>query len=150
MTRWLVLAGFIVGCGGDSAAPRAVPVSNVVPVSGTLTYQGKALANFQVTFNPKEGGGHSASGRTDAAGKFSLGTNQPGDGAAVGTYIVTVGYVGSESEVEDTVTAMPIDDPKKMPQPPVQIPKAYSSTETSKLIQEVAASGLPDLKIDLK
>jgi hypothetical protein len=148
--RWFVIVGAIAtGCGGGANSPRFVPASNVVPVSGTLTYQGNPLAFYQVTFTPKEGGGHSASGRTDESGKFKLGTNVPGDGANVGTYIVSAAYSGPPVE-DDSASKVLTTEPEKLPKPSVEIPKEYKSATTSKLTQEVPAGGLTDLKIDLK
>jgi hypothetical protein len=59
-----------------------------MPVKGTVTFQGSPLAEADVAFTPK--GGRPATGRTDAAGRFSLTTFKTNDGAMVGEHIVTV------------------------------------------------------------
>jgi hypothetical protein len=68
----------VVGCG-----------SGTIPAGGTITYKGQPVADANVTFTP-DGGGKMASGRTDAQGKFTLGTDKPGDGAMPGDYRVSV------------------------------------------------------------
>jgi len=70
----------IVGCG------RGTPLT--MPVKGIVTFQGSPLAEADVAFTPK--GGRPASGRTDAAGRFTLTTFKTNDGAMIGQHIVTV------------------------------------------------------------
>jgi hypothetical protein len=148
--RTFCLAGLVVvcGCGGDQ--PGAAPAKNVVNVSGTLTYQGKPLENFSISFVPADEGKHTAFGMTDSSGNFKLGTNLPGDGAAVGKYKIGVTYSGPTDVSDSSVTASPIDDVKQMPKPPVKIPAHYADPETSQMTQDVPPGGLTDLKIDLK
>ncbi|MGQ9823273.1 MAG: carboxypeptidase-like regulatory domain-containing protein [Thermogutta sp.] len=57
-------------------------------VSGTVTFQGKPVANAQVVFQPKQGG-QNAVGTTDANGRYTLmtGTDR---GALIGEHRVTV------------------------------------------------------------
>jgi hypothetical protein len=84
---------------------------------------------------------------TDAAGNFKLGTNTVGDGAPPGKYTVVVAF--APPELEDTTTAVPIDDPSKLPKPKVKVPEKYSSMVDSGLSAEVPPGGIRDLKIDL-
>jgi len=70
----------IIGCG------RGTPLT--MPVKGTVTFQGSPLAEADVAFTPK--GGRPASGRTDAAGRFTLTTFRTNDGAMIGEHTVTV------------------------------------------------------------
>lgn len=78
---WLGLALIlIVGCG------RGTPL--MMPVEGTVTFQGSPLAEADVAFTPT--GGRPASGRTDTAGRFSLTTFKTNDGAMIGQHVVTV------------------------------------------------------------
>lgn len=57
-------------------------------VSGTVTFEGKPVANAQVVFQPKQGG-QNAVGTTDANGRYTLmtGTDR---GALIGEHRVTV------------------------------------------------------------
>ena len=70
----------IVGCG------RGTPLT--MPVKGIVTFQGSPLAEADVAFTPK--GGRPATGRTDAAGRFTLTTYKTNDGAMNGQHTVTV------------------------------------------------------------
>jgi hypothetical protein len=136
----------LIGCSPETG-PKAT-IEEVVPVAGTLTYKGKALENFQVTFQPSDDR-RPAIGITDSAGKFKLGTNEPGDGAVTGTLKVGVVWAGpptTDANAQEVI----IDDPSKLPKPSVRIPTKYNNPETSGLVQEVPAEGLPDVKIDLK
>jgi hypothetical protein len=144
LTASVLAVVFTAGCGDSGPVPDIIPT---VPVSGTLTYNGKPVPSFKVVFSPTDGR-KTAMGTTDADGKFTLGTNQPGDGAAVGTHKVTVAY-DPPPEV-DSAVAMPIESPAKMPKPAVEVPAKYTKQETSDLVQEVTDDGLPDVKIELK
>lgn len=141
LALWLAVAG----CG--PAGPRA-DIEKVVPVSGTLTYQGKPLEHYQVTFLPTDGK-RPATGVTDASGKFSMGTNTKGDGATVGTHKVAFVWVGPPAADAAGQEAV-VDDPSKLPKPKVKIPEKYGNPETSGFTQEVPARGVNDLKFDLQ
>lgn len=106
---WAKLAGAallacVAGCGGSQ--PKTYPVT------GTVTSQGKPLPDAIVTFVPEQG--RHASGVTDAEGKFTLTTVQPGDGAMAGRYRVIVSEKPAEmaegdySEPAETQTRIPI------------------------------------------
>jgi len=135
----------IAGCSGYS---QTAHIEKVVPASGTLTYQGKPLDSFQVTFIPADGR-RPATGITDASGKFTLGTNNLGDGAAPGTHKVAIVWSPPRPAGEmgqETIN----DNPAAMPKPKVSIPSKYNDPEKSGIVQEVPARGSSDLKIDLQ
>jgi hypothetical protein len=73
-----VLFILFVGCGQ----------SETVPVTGTVTLNGQPATEAEVIFTPSKG--RVASGATDAAGRFTLSTNKPDDGAVPGDHKVTV------------------------------------------------------------
>lgn len=75
----LVLLGLLVGCGGRS---------DMAPVSGVVTVDGKPVAAAQVLFTSPNR--RPAVGETDAEGRYVLSTHEQGDGAAIGSYNVTV------------------------------------------------------------
>jgi hypothetical protein len=145
--NWIavVLGTALAGCGDSIEGPT---IEKVVPVSGTLTFQGKPLEYFQVSFQPTDGR-RAALGVTDANGKFTLGTNDVGDGAPPGSHKVAVVWVGPQGDVAAGQEVI-IDDPSLLPKPSVQIPARYANPETSQLSQEVPSGGVTDLKIDLK
>ncbi len=136
----------LAGC-GRGPGPVA-EIEKVVPVSGTLTYQGRPLEGYQVTFRPTDGR-RPATGVTDAAGKFTLGTNRAGDGAPPGSHKVAVVWAGPPAG-DDSGQGDVIDNPALLPKPPVRIPAKYANADSSGLTQEVPKGGLRDLTIDLK
>lgn len=140
----LMALGLFVGC-GDST-PQAV-IEEVVPVAGTLRFQGKPLEFFQVTLVPSDGR-RAATGVTDKDGNFKLGTNDLGDGAPPGTHKVAVVWVGPPA-ADAAGQEVVVDDPSKLPKPSVAIPAKYNNPESSGLTLEVPAAGLPDWKLDL-
>lgn len=72
------------GCGDNEVRVETVPVA------GTLTIDGKPFGPAQVDLRSEDGSIPSATGKASADGKFALSTYEPGDGAAIGTYQVTV------------------------------------------------------------
>ena len=135
----------IAGCA--DRYDKQAEIEKTVHVSGTLTFNGTPLESFQVSFIPTDGR-RPATGVTDKEGKFTLGTNKPGDGAPPGNCRVAVVYSPPETEASDSGNA--IDDPSKMPKPAVNIPAKYSDPETSGLKQDVPKGGVTDLKINLE
>ena len=121
-----VCAGTL-GCGPKG--PR------VVPVSGTLTRNGKPVPNLEIYFIPNQGRNSVAS--TDEQGRFNLGYTADQAGAQTGNHTVWVTYNPA--------------DPVLNPPPPDKdaIIAKYGSQEVSKLKVEVkeAISDL-ELKID--
>ncbi|HTN75584.1 MAG TPA: hypothetical protein VL096_10065 [Pirellulaceae bacterium] len=81
-----------VGCG--SAGEHGV-----ASAGGTVTMGGNPVPDLVVTFTPQVAAGSanpgkSATGRTDAQGKFTLSTYAIGDGAIVGKHQVAVNLDG--------------------------------------------------------
>jgi hypothetical protein len=145
-----------LGCSDDGLGQR-------YSVSGAVEYNGMPLAKGAISFNPKEGSGHGASGQIED-GKFSsLTTMADGDGVMAGEYIVTItakeldqAKVSSEAEKLATKHGM-----KKMDMIPPElmakaskeakssIPKKYESAATSDLKATVGADS-KTFKFELK
>lgn len=140
-----VCAGF-QGCGPRVATGERV---DTVPASGILLFKGEPLPGFQVTVMPTSAP-RVAIGISDAEGKFVLGTNGSGDGCPTGMCKVAVVWNPSTGEPENAGSEQIIDDPRKLPKAPVEIPKKYSNPETSGLFIEVPPGGTKDLKIELE
>ena len=87
---WLLCAcGFLAGCGSDSPT--------LVPAGGVVNYKGKPIGKINVMLMPSAGSsGMIAEGTTDETGKFTLQTQDPGDGAMVGSYTVAFKYIPEE------------------------------------------------------
>ncbi len=149
-TRWnhwvscvlsLVAAASLVGCGGsEPPGPKQLPT---VPAAGTVTYKGQPLANATVACQHLDGQ-VSASGKSDASGKFTLKSYGDKDGAPAGSYKVSVS-VSAVQEIEPGVMA---------PEPPggfkSPIPAKFGNVAESGLTLEVPAAGSTDLKLDLR
>lgn len=71
------------GCGRGGGRPATVRVSGVV------TLNGRPVPETRIRFTPEsEQSGRTAIGDTDASGKFTLSTFEPGDGIVPGIYDV--------------------------------------------------------------
>ena len=139
-SRLLCSAGVVVlaslaGCGGGG--PK------YVKVSGTVTLDGKPLADAVVQFAPKgskdnQNPGKSSSGYTDANGHYVLKvSNEDKEGALVGTHVVRINMKGQDMG-GDSKTGSPDDvGPLKMRTNP--IPKDWN--EESKQEFNVPADG---------
>lgn len=79
----LATAMVVRSCLSGANPPRTVPVA------GTLRYRGSPVADADVAFIAA-GAPRYGIARTDAEGRFTLGTFNPGDGAVVGVHRVTV------------------------------------------------------------
>ena len=77
----LVIGLSLLGCGGESG-PALYPVEGLVEIEG-----GGTATQGEVVLTSSK---YSATGIIGSDGKFKLGTNNPGDGAPVGDYQVTV------------------------------------------------------------
>jgi len=80
----------VAGC-GDSVT--------LVPAEGVVTINGTPAPNISIQFMPDSlagGAGPTSFAVTDAAGKFSLKTNDGRDGAVPGTHVVVLSDVDEE------------------------------------------------------
>ena len=140
----LAICTALAGCFNSGPVAEIV---DTVAASGTLTWQGRPLPGFQVSFQPVSGKpNRPATGISDAEGRFVLGTNDVGDGAAPGIHGVAVVWVAPSDDGQGEV----IDDPSKLPKPPIEIPVKYHSVETSGLEFEISADGNDDLCVVLE
>lgn len=138
----LLVSGFI-GCGGSKAPPTA-------KVSGTVTFKGEPLANAKVLFISASG--RPAQGESDAAGKFTLTTDKPGDGAVIGDHVIVVTKLGppagmSESEFQEKLKTA---GPGNAVQAKSVIPEKYTMSSTSPLKCSVPPAGNPNVEVKLE
>jgi hypothetical protein len=134
-----------VGCSGTPAGQRPT-----APVEVTVTYKGSPVSGATVTFitaeEPK-----AATGITNASGVATLTTYQAGDGAILGSNLVTV----TKMEV-DPKAEKPLKDPSQAdvvgftPLSPLKslLPQKYSMPGTSG-IEETVVKGKNSFKIEL-
>lgn len=124
------------GCGAG------VDLERTVPVSGTLTYQGKPLEGYKIVFHPSEEK-QGATAESGTGGAFQLGTNEPGDGAAPGKHKVSVIFIDEKMEGE------PGKEVFKKLTPKIKVPTKYQNPDTSGLEVEIPENGNESLVIDL-
>ncbi|WP_422931936.1 hypothetical protein [Singulisphaera sp. PoT] len=108
-------------------------------VTGTVTYQGKPVPKGRITFVSTQEGGRNATGELGSDGSYRLQTENPGDGALLGNYNVTI-YAHDE----------PILDyiPRKPVKPKILTPEKYEKPDTSGLSRKVK-SGSNTFDFDL-
>jgi hypothetical protein len=85
-----VLINAIAGCSGSPATAR---------VTGTVTFDGKPLANAGVEFLPEDGS-RSSFGETDASGKYELKFSASAIGAIPGKHKVVIRTGSSDDGVD--------------------------------------------------
>ena len=136
----------LTGCGG-SEFPATYPVT------GTVNYKSKPLDGATVTLVPKDLAGRSASGITDADGKFALSTyfgpEHSPTGALPGEYAVTVSKSAERVVPEGLDQWQAQQWVTKQGPPKSLVPKKYSSPELSGLSATVAPEAAP-LTLDLQ
>lgn len=86
----LVLAGIMAAASGCFGPPTVS--YTMIPVEGTLTFEGEPLAHAEVMFDSQDG--PRGFGTSDENGRFTVTTRQFGAGLPAGTYRVLV--TGSE------------------------------------------------------
>jgi hypothetical protein len=129
-----LVATAIIGCGArDTDSLRRVPVS------GTITLDGKPLGNTEVTFIPTGNTkGRGATGFTTAEGRFELSVSNGRPGVPAGEYRVVLNKL-----------VMPdgSDFPLNSPVPPIEsparelLPACYSNAESTTLTAMVPEGG---------
>ena len=117
----------------------------VFKAGGTVLLDGQACPDAVVTFfsdtNPI-----SATGRTNAEGKFKLTTYKDGDGAVEGTHKITV---VKREFVEEKTKYDSVNERSVALIPKELLPKKYMTPTTSGIDFSVAKSGANDFKIEL-
>lgn len=123
----------LTGCGD--------PSTKIVPVSGTVTFEGQPLADAEVIFAPMErtdemNAGPASIGRTDENGRYSLSLQSGKRGAQVGSHRVGItgsGQAGGNSD-EEMSTLIDIELQKN----PNMSPEEYRQLE-QRVIQRMEA-----------
>lgn len=114
-----------------------------VPASGVVKYKGQPVAGATVSFIPKEANKPPAQAQTDAQGRFRLWTYEPGDGAVIGEYVVTILKV----KIDESVKA---DDEGPTIPPEYLVPEKYIDRTTSGLTATVTAAGPNKFEFELE
>lgn len=128
----------LCGCGG----PDQGDFPETFDASGVVTFNGSAVSNAVVTLSPSDPEGRGASGRTNEAGKFTLTTFNPSDGAPSGTYRVKIVPSKLAPGVPSGDQEVVLDNPETDGVAPgteteletlSDLPKKYADEETSGL-----------------
>ncbi len=120
----------------------------VVPVYGTVTWQGEPLTDGTVMLHPKHAGDGAprrpATGLLDEQGKYRVSTFRTGDGAMPGEYYVLVhSYLSEPSAAGD-------DDDTLVPEYVGRIPPRHGNPEQCGRVLEVPSRSRPiEYNIDL-
>jgi hypothetical protein len=112
-------------------------------VSGVVTTKGQPVDAALVTFWPADGSAAAVS-RTDEAGRFSLRTFDPDDGAVAGIHRVLV-----EKVTEQLFEPKEPDGPIPAPVLTHHLPEVYRDRERSPLTATVSATGKNDFPFEL-
>ena len=141
MVAMVGVGSMLVGCN-----PRPAGRPATAPVTGVVRFDGEAVAGATVSFQA-DGGGRSATGITDAQGRYQLSTFARGDGAVPGSYKV---IVMKYSMPDDTSGGQGEYVPPQGPAPPPKhlLPEKYAAAKTSGLDATVA-DGPNTLDFDL-
>lgn len=148
----LMMAMLMVAVGCSSGVPAPPNLAPTVPVSGTVTLDGKPLAGANITFVPEtQAGFKGAIGRTDDSGKYELNTDVGGGksskGAIPGKYRITVSRL-----VKPDGTPLPPD----FKEPPMNvgavesIPMKYFQGDTLLSYEVPAAGGTYEIQLTSK
>lgn len=137
----VVLALAVAGCGGDGKLPRA-------PVTGRVTYKGKPVSGAAISFIPETAGWRAAVGKTDADGRYLLGTYDPDDGAPVGRCKVSLSLRGPGKRLKPGMGAAAAEELMEQGDP--LIPQRYFDPEKSGLAFTVEKGKENVFDIELK
>ncbi len=96
-----------MGC-GDAGGPE------MASVSGKVTYKGKPVTKGTVSFVATKPGQRNATGMIDQTGAYKLQTENPGDGAEVGDYEVSI--FSHEEEILDYTPKTPVKVERTIPE----------------------------------
>jgi hypothetical protein len=114
----------------------------LVPVSGNVLMDGKPLEFGYVTFQPASG--PPAQGKIESGGVFSMSSLKPGDGAQVGTHMVSVlSFEGHNPALASNPSYAQGNLGRSL------IPIRYTRSGMSGLTVEVPAEGLTGHTIEL-
>lgn len=123
------VAAVLSGCDRSDRPPMS-------KVSGIICFQGRPLAQAKVSFIPEDKHLRPAMGTTDAQGRFTLTTYEPGDGAVTGLHRISVLARGPFTGTIPSHLGAAYAEEQEEKGPPL-IPVSYFNPETSGLSEHV-------------
>lgn len=131
----------LFGCsGGDGVKP----LPNLVPVSGTVTYEGKPLSQGTISLAPVDPAAKLQVASGDIKnGSFTLTTTVSAPGVMMGKYKALIKSIDGNTAAAMPAPGQPAAKPKSL------IPEKYGDLNKTDLEVEVK-KGMAPLKFDLK
>lgn len=145
-----LLACLVFGSVGCSSGTPAPPTVNV---TGEVLYQSKPVEGAYVTFASKSAEVKSASGTTDASGKFTLKTyvdpTKEVTGAMPGDYQVSISKIEKKAPMTPEEMSKISQSGQMIPPPKSLIPQKYSEITSSGLNASVKQGDSNNFKFEL-
>ncbi len=142
----VALAVLAAGCSksGDPNRPKTVPVT------ATVTFQGKPVEGASVMLIPTVPKANGATGKSDPSGVVKFTTFDAGDGVVAGKYNVVISKTTVEGAPTEEESRKYVEKGQQPPSGKIVegLPEKYKSETTSGLTAEVA-EGTTELKFDL-
>jgi len=161
MARSLLAMLVLLTCGSVGCGGGASDKPELVPVKGTVQFKGTAVEGATVTF-ANANAPRSASGITDASGKFQLSMFDTNDGAVPGEHTVTISKVEAASDATmapgmspDQIREHMNKQAEKMKgnltesAPKTTLPAKYADVKTSGETRTVVKGDVNDFKFEL-
>lgn len=145
----LFLMGFVLSTGCNKGG-----LPGLVRCEGTVSWKGEPVEEAFVAFSPKDNSdGRSASGTTDAQGRFKVSTLNNNDGILPGEYFVTISKSTTTREGGLESSDNPDENRGRIVQETVTethfIPQAYADRKTSGLSAVISSKGEKNLTFEL-
>lgn len=135
-------AFFFTGCS------KPAGLANMVPIRGTVSYDGRMLTEGTVIYAPVDSEGRQARGTIQPDGSFRLTTLRKDDGAQQGEYkIVVIALEPHPGEPQSRDEVEAAGGPIKRG---YVVPKRYTSAATTDLADSVNSDHSGVMKIELK
>jgi hypothetical protein len=112
MLAMIVLTAPLITAGCGKADSDRIPV---VPVDGTVTFDGKPLPGAMIVLHPKNGGTNSTlapRAQVEKDGSFRFTTYVTGDGAPPGEYVATISWYKLVNQAGDVKAGPNVLPPK--------------------------------------
>ena len=133
-----MLAAAVGGCGASD-------MPGLVPIQGTVTYQGSPLPEGELRYIPQDASsGRMARGKI-RDGNFSLTTARRDDGVKPGQYKIVVIAYGPEREPDRDAQGFVI----KAYERPLLVPQKYTKPETTPLTDSVDGNHRGEVQFEL-
>jgi hypothetical protein len=133
---------FGFGCGGPPGLP------DMVPIRGTVAYNGKMLTEGTVIYAPTSSEGRQARGTIQADGSFRLTTLRENDGAQQGDYKIVV--IALEPHPGEPPSREEVEAAGGLIKRGYLVPEKYTSAATTDLTDLVNDDHSGVMEIELK